>query len=182
MNAFENIVALFLEESGYWVGQSVKVYISREDKRNIGLPSMPRPEIDLVALNVKENILLLLEVKSFLDSYGVKFSSFSDENEKEKKRYRLLTDKVYQRIVTEALVRDYAKNGLITESVSIRYALAAGKIYSKDEDKIKDHFEKHGWILISPDEIKEKIRGLANKGWEDNVIIMTTKLLKDIRP
>jgi len=64
MNAFENIVRMFLEGKGYWVRQSVKVHISKEDKKALRLDTMPRPEIDLVALNVKESELLLVEVKS----------------------------------------------------------------------------------------------------------------------
>ena len=74
MNAFEDIVKVYLEEKGYWVRQSVKVEkITSEDKKAIGLTTMPRPEIDLVALNAKENELLLVEVKSFLNSQGVYF-------------------------------------------------------------------------------------------------------------
>lgn len=56
MNAFEDIVAYYFEEEGYWVRKTVKVNISKEEKKLIGLPSMPRPEIDLVALKVKENL------------------------------------------------------------------------------------------------------------------------------
>ncbi len=34
MNAFEDIIKLYLEEEGYWVRQSVKVHhITKEDKR-----------------------------------------------------------------------------------------------------------------------------------------------------
>jgi len=62
MNAFEDIVKLYLEEKGYWVRQSVKVGISGDDKKALKLSTMPRPEIDLVALNMKENELLLVEV------------------------------------------------------------------------------------------------------------------------
>ena len=62
MNAFEDTVKQYLEEEGYWVRQSVKVNIQKQDRRDTGTYSMPRPEIDLVGLSVKENELLLIEV------------------------------------------------------------------------------------------------------------------------
>ncbi len=46
MEPFEDIVRRYLENEGYWVRQSVKVHISREDKVAIGTYSMPTPEVD----------------------------------------------------------------------------------------------------------------------------------------
>jgi len=178
MNAFENIITQYLEEKGYWVRQSVKVDIPKEDKRAIGLPTMPRPEIDLVALNVKENELLLIEAKSLLDSYGVYFEAVSDEKDKLAERYRLFTNSKFRDIVTKRLREEYLKQGLINENTGINYALAAGNIHSSaDESKIRDYFSRRGWKLFSPKEIKEKIAELSEKGWEDNLVTMTAKLI-----
>lgn len=55
MNAFESIVGRCLEEEGYWVRHSVKVGITKQEKRAIGSFSMPTPEIDIVALSVGRN-------------------------------------------------------------------------------------------------------------------------------
>jgi len=177
MNAFEDIVRLYLEEEGYWVRQSVKVNISKQDKRDIGTFSMPRPEIDLVALSVKENELLLVEVKSLLDSYGVYFEAVSDEKDKLAERYRLFTNSKFREVVTKSLREEYLKQGLINEKTKLNYALAAGKIhFSEDESKIRDYFSKKGWKLFSPRQIKERIKELAEKGWEDNLITITAKL------
>ena len=74
MESFEEIVKVLFEEDNYWVRQSEKVGLTREEKRRTGKPSIPRPEIDLVALNQSENHILVLEVKSFFDSPGVKLS------------------------------------------------------------------------------------------------------------
>ena len=60
------------------------------------MPSMPTPEIDLVALDVKEDELLLVEVKSLLDSYGVYFEAVSDEKDKVAERYRLFTNRKFR--------------------------------------------------------------------------------------
>lgn len=179
MNAFEDIIALYLEEEGYWVRQSVKVErISKTDKRAIGTYSMPTPEIDIVALNMKRNELLLLEVKSYLDSQGVDFESLSDKNSKLGGRYRLFNNKTYREIVTERLKEEYLKRGLIKKNTEISYGLAAGKIYSAwDESKISDYFIKRGWKLFLPKQIKAKIRELSDKRWEDNLVTMTAKLI-----
>jgi hypothetical protein len=182
MNAFENIVAQYLEAEGYWVRQSVKVQISREDKKKIGLPTMPRPEIDLVALNVKENELLLVEVKSFLDSAGVYFGDSDigkfDADSWAAKRYRLFANSKFRTVVTKRLREQFLEEGLINEKTKINYALAVGKFYStKDEPTTRAHFSKRGWKLFSPQQIKARIRTLAEKGWEDNLVTMTAKLL-----
>jgi len=182
MNAFEDIVRLYLEEEGYWVRQSVKVNISKEAKREIGLPTMPRPEIDLVALNMKENELLLVEVKSFLDSQGVYFGHSAigefPPDEWATKRYRLFADRTFREVVTKRLREEFLEKGLINERTRINYALAVGKFYSpKDGADTKAFFEEKGWKLFTPQEIKEKIRELAGKGWEDNLATITAKLI-----
>jgi Holliday junction resolvase-like predicted endonuclease len=183
MNAFEDIVKLYLEEEGYWVRQSVKVHkITKEDKRKLKKPSLPTPEIDIVAYKAKENKLLLVEVKSLLDSYGVHFEAVSGINQEEGERYKLFTNDLFRQIITDRLKEEYLQLGLINTSTKIRYALAAGKIHSEwDETNILKHFSdpKRKWILFSPKQIKDKIRDLATKGWEDDVVVMTAKLTKD---
>jgi hypothetical protein len=142
MNAFEDIVKLYLEEDGYWVRQSVKVNISKEDKRTLNNYSMPRPEIDLVALKVKENELLLVDVKSLLDSYGVWYEAVSGEDTKRTRGYKLFNDDKFREVVTQKLHEEYLGKGLINENTRINYALAAGNIHSAaDESKIREFFQ-----------------------------------------
>jgi len=184
MNAFEQIIARYLEEEGYWVRQSVKVHeITKEDKRNLNNYSMPTPEMDIVALNVKENRLLVVEVKSLLDSYGVWYDAVCGrDREKYTKRYRLFWDSKFRGIITERLRQEYLKRGLINENTKISYALAAGKIHPlSDEARIRDYFSEQGdWVLFSPEDIKVKIRRFSEKGWEDDLIVMTAKLTKEV--
>ena len=49
MDYFEAIIKTLLEHEGYWVRQSFKVNLTKGEKRAIGRPSIPRPEIDLLA-------------------------------------------------------------------------------------------------------------------------------------
>lgn len=182
MNAFEDIIKLYLEEQGYWVRQSVKVHkIQIEDKRKLNKPSMPTPEIDITALNMKKNELLLVEVKSLLDSYGVHYDAVAGIDDKDKHGYKLFHWDLYREIITERLCEEYLQQGLINKKTKINYALAAGNIHSQwDEDNIKKYFSdpKRKWILFSPKDIKEKIANLSGKGWEDNLVVMTAKLTK----
>lgn len=189
MNAFEDIVALYLEEEGYWVRQSVKVVrITKSDKRALKKHSMPTPEIDIVALNMKRNELLLVEVKSFLDSQGVDFDSLtgkyksrSEKYESLANRYRLFNNKKYREIVTERLREEYLEKGLIKKNTEINYGLAAGKIYTGEESDIRDYFIEMGWRLFLPEQIKDKISELSNKVWEDNLVTMTAKLVLRVK-
>lgn len=183
MNAFENIVAQYLESEGYWVKQSVKIHrISKDDKKKIGLPTMPTPEMDIVAFNAKENELLLVEVKSFLDSQGVYFGDDDIGKFQPKsasaKRYRLFSDQTFRRIVTRRLKEEFLEKGLVNSRTTVNYALAVGKFYSlKDEPVTRAHFKKRGWKLFSPEQIKDGIRTLAERSWEDDIVTMTAKLL-----
>ena len=177
MNAFETIVRVCLEEKGYWVRQSVKARISKEDKVALGLPSMPTPEVDLVALNVKENELLLVEAKSLLGSYGVYYEAVADEKDELAERYRLFTNRKFREVVTKALREDYLERGLINEKTKINYALAAGHIPSGNEPSILKYFSAKGWKLFSPSEIKETVKQLSKKVWQDDLIAMTAKLI-----
>ena len=177
VNAFEKIVGRCLEEYGYWVRHSVKVSISKQEKRDIGSFSMPTPEIDIVALNVKRNELLLLEVKSLLGSYGVHFDAVSGKDKEEGKRYKLFTNAKFIKAVTTQLRKEYLDQGLITQDTKISYGLAAGHIHSADEAKIAEYFAEKGWTLFTPTKIKESVRQLSEKGWEDDLVTMTSKLV-----
>ena len=184
MNAFEDIVALYLEEEGYWVRQHVKVHeITKEYKRNLGRYSIPTPEVDIVALNMKENELLLVEVKSFLDSYGVWYEAVSgtDPKKESTRGYRLFWDSEYRQVISQRLREEYLNRRLINETTRITYALAAGNIHSSaDELNIREYFSKpeRGWKLFSPKDIKDKIRKMSEKGWEDNLVTITAKLIQ----
>jgi hypothetical protein len=177
MNTFEAMVKQYLEGKGYWVRGSVKVKLSGDEKKAIGLPSMPRPEIDLVAFNVRENKLVLVEVKSLLDSGGVDIDSIKGEDKKLAERYRIFNKPNYRKIVTNALKKQFIELGLIQKNTDITYALAAGKIYSSEEPEIEKYFKQKGWLFISPKMIRESIHKLAKESWEDDPVAMTAKLI-----
>jgi hypothetical protein len=56
---------------GYRVRISVKVELTKDEKRQIGPPS-PRWELDIVAYCGRDNLLRIIECKGYLDSYTSK--------------------------------------------------------------------------------------------------------------
>jgi hypothetical protein len=74
MDNFEGIIATLLEADHYWVRRSFKIDVTQEEKRQVGKHSIPRPEIDLLAFNFSKNEVIAFEVKSFLNSPGVRLS------------------------------------------------------------------------------------------------------------
>jgi hypothetical protein len=105
MDAFESLVAKLLQQRGYWTWQSYKVEITKEEKRSLGKPSMPRPEIDVLAYKPGENRLLWVECKSYLDSPGVSIEPFTEPDSKWADRYRVFTNDLYREIVSQRLIQ-----------------------------------------------------------------------------
>lgn len=63
MDYFEALVRTLLEAEGYWTRQSFKVNLTREEKRVVANPSIPRPEVDFFwgASQVKSKIAAFAE-------------------------------------------------------------------------------------------------------------------------
>jgi len=180
MDAFEEIVKLLLETKGYWVRQGVEVDISKDDKKTLNNATMPRPEIDLVAFSPGRGELMLVEVKSYLDSYGVYSDAVCTGKDKLSDRYKLFTDKEFRDLVSNRLREQLLKDGLILPSTTVRYALAAGHIHSKsDEATIRAHFgdKARDWVLYTAEDMRATLRDLSDAGWADNPVIQTAKLL-----
>lgn len=64
MDSFEALLASILKTQGFRVYPSFMVELSNENKVAIGLPSMPRWELDLVAYNGATNEVPVVECKS----------------------------------------------------------------------------------------------------------------------
>jgi|SRR6266540_1575427 len=100
MDAFEQLVSEILWMDGYWVRTSVKVELTKEEKRLIGRPSSPRWELDIVAYNGRDNLLRVVECKSYLDSLGVQAKGF-DAASDNSARYKLFNDPMLRDVVFE---------------------------------------------------------------------------------
>lgn len=177
MDHFESIIATLLEAEGYWVRRSFKVNVTKEEKRQIGKHSIPRPEIDLLALHFSRNEVLALEAKSFLDSPGVKLVQLQEEHEVPEGRYKLFTSQRYRSIVFSRLLQDLTTHGMANLDTKISLGLAAGKVYQGEIDPIREFMEKKKWLFWSPEDIKLKVIALAERGYENDPAIITAKIL-----
>lgn len=136
MDAFEQVVSEILWMSGFWVRTSVKVELTKEEKRLIGRHSSPRWELDIVGYSGRENLLRVVECKSFLDSVGVRACAFDGGDPEEAKRYKLFNEPDLRRIVFNRLCLQFTEAGACREAPEVRLSLACGKI-NNDADRAK---------------------------------------------
>ena len=123
MDHFESIVKTLLEAEGFWIRQSFKVNLSKEEKKAIGKPSMPRPEIDLLAFKFSENTITAYEAKSFLDSPDVMLAHLNAETDAPEGRYKLFTCKKYRSLVLNRLKKNLLETGMANKSTQIKLGL-----------------------------------------------------------
>ncbi len=181
MNAFEHIVELYLQEKNYWTRHSVKVELTKADRAKLKLPTTPRAEIDLVAYNPVSDVLVLIEVKSYFDNPGLTIGELNGTDKNNANRCKLLNNKLFQKVVTDRLVEDFLNRKLIKKSTEIKYALAVGKVQQKSLTAVKAYLTKNKkkkYLYFDPSDIKQTIKNLAEKGWEDNIIIVTAKITR----
>ena len=180
MDAFESVVAALLERKGYWTRTSVKVDLTKEEKRQIGRPSSPRWEIDVVAYKGSTNSLLAVECKSYLNSPGVRLSSFDGSSETEANRYKLFNDERLRTVVFNRLSIQLFESGFCPKPPQITLCLVAGKIY-QDVKPIQEHFKKNGWELWDVDWLRSELEILAKSGYDNTVVAIVSKLLDQSR-
>jgi len=177
MDHFENIISTLFEAEGYWVRRSFKVNLRKDEKRQIGKHSIPRPEIDLLAFDFSKNNVIALEAKSFLDSPGVNLEQLKEKHDVPMGRYKLFTSERYRDVVFSRLLSDLIENGMANLSTKITLGLAAGKIYRNQSEHIRNFMLSKTWFFWSPEDIKHKVTALAKRGHENDPAIIAAKIL-----
>jgi hypothetical protein len=178
MDAFEQLVSEILWMEGYWVRTSVKVDLTKEEKRLIGRHSSPRWELDIVAYKGGENLLRVVECKSFIDSLGVKASAFDGSRAEDAKRYKLFNEPELRRIVFRRLSLQLAEAGACQNAPEVRLSLACGKVRNKsDREVIRAHFIAQGWELWDEAWLRDRLKRMAGQGYENQVSAVVAKLL-----
>ena len=176
MDSFESIVRTIFENKGYWVKTSFKVDLTKEEKRKIGRPSSPRWELDVVAYRGGSKEILVIECKSYLDSPGVNADGL--KNGKYKERYKLFNEKTLRDVVFNRLLIQLVESGACSKDTTVKLCLAAGKVVSKaDREELSEHFNANEWNFYSDEWIKNELIDLSNSGYENEVSIVTTKIL-----
>lgn len=178
MDAFENVVSEILWRDGYWVQNAVKVELTREEKVEIGRPTIPRPELDVVGYRGKRKELLVVECKSYLDSRGITYNGVAGRNSRGASRYKLFNDETLQRVVFNRLSRQMYEAELVTKNPNIRLALVCGKIATeRDRLLLRDHFEERDWLLWDQVWLREKLSLMSKGGYENSAVAVVSKLL-----
>lgn len=181
MDAFEAVVAMILEGHGYWVRTSYKVALTKPEKVAIGRPSSPRWELDVVAYKPSENRLLVVECKSYLDSYGVRYNAFRTEEQEGTARYKLFNEEKTWDVVSRRLVLQLREKGLCLPDPAVQLCLAAGNIRNdSDREKLVELFEERGWQLWDEHWLNRQLTDLADSKYENEVAAVVAKLL--LRP
>src|ERR1039458_2426738 len=177
MDNFQAIIRTLLEADHFWVQSSCKVDLRLEEKRQLGKPKIPRPEIDLLALNFEQNEVLVVEAKSFLDSPGVRVEELAEEQDIPDGRYKLFTSKLYRTIVFNRLLLQLCEYGMANADTKISLVLAAGNVYKDQTVALQELFLTRDFVLWSPEEIKAKVTALAKRGYQDDAAIFAAKIL-----
>jgi hypothetical protein len=176
LDSFESLIATILRSQGYWVHSSFKVELSKQEKVEIGIPSSPRWELDLVAYKGGPNEIRVVECKSYLNSQGVLFSAFA-EGAKFAERYKLFTKEKIRSTVLNRLGKQLEECGLCRPSPQITLCLAAGNIASdKDRAALQKHFAEKDWLLFDEDWIHEHLEKLGNSAYENDIGVIVAKL------
>ncbi|MDP3308311.1 MAG: hypothetical protein Q8S50_08610 [Methylotenera sp.] len=157
--------------------RSFKVNVTKDEKRLIGKHSIPRPEIDLLALNFSKNEVLAFEAKSYLDSPGVNLKQLKEEHQVPQGRYKLFTSEHYRTVVLSRLLSDLIACDMANSKTKIILGLAAGKVYQCRSEPIREFMLSKNWLFWSPEDIKQKVTALAERGYENDPAIITAKIL-----
>ena len=178
MDAFEAVVGEILHREGYWVQSPYRVDLTKQEKVEIGRPSSPRWELDIVAYRASLNRVLIVECKSYLDSYGVRFSGFDGSNPEIAKRYKLFNDETLRHVVQNRMIHQMSEAGLVSEEPDVTLALACGKIVSEsDRERLQVHFDERGWMLWDKKWLQQRLMQMAAAGYENSAVVVTAKLL-----
>lgn len=178
MDAFEQVVGEILWREGYWVRTSVKVDLTKEEKRAIDLPTSPRWELDIVAYRARDNHLKVVECKSYLDSPGVKLGGFDANNKKESSRYKLFNKPKLREVVFGRLRPQFADSGACLPNSTVTLCLACGRIATdSDREGLRKHFAEQGWELLDEAWLRDRLNHMASGGYENQVSAVVAKLL-----
>jgi hypothetical protein len=180
VDAFEDLVARVFRGAGYWTRQNYKVTLTKADKVALGKPSLPRPEIDVLAYQAVDNTIVWAECKSYLDSGGVHIDAFNGKNTRFANRLKLFTDEPLRQLVTKRLVEQLTSEGLLRPQPSIEYWLVAGRIASVCADELREYFEQERsprWVLKDRTWLVSHLQHIVKTGYDDDVVAMVAKLL-----
>jgi hypothetical protein len=176
-DSFENIVRVLLEAEGFWVQQSYKVELPQSIKIQLGKPTMPRVEIDILAFDQSRNLVNVIEVKSYLDSTGVRLSDLNQTSNTPTGRYKLFTCPAYESAVLSQLRVQLQATGMVNQNTRFRLGLVFGKIYAGHAVAIARHARAKRWFFWSSRAVNRKLSRQVTRQYENDPAIIAAKVL-----
>ena len=116
-------------------------------------------------------------MKSFFDSTGVKFKDIQHTHKIPEGRYKLVTCEDYRKIIEDNIKKDFISKGLISEKIQPKLGLIFGKVRKLDGEKIRSFCDKNNWFYWSPEDVQDRVKKLALKGYENEPSVITAKIL-----
>lgn len=175
MDAFEELVAEILRADGWWVHHGYRILLSTEEKRALDNPSMPRPEIDLVAYKAGTGELLALECKSYFDSGGVHARDLLGGRNAQ--RYKMFVDARLREVVLNRLVAQLVASGSVIGAPVVKLGLVYGHATEGNAAIIQKHFAENGWLLFGPDWLRGHLQTMALQSYDNQIASVVAKLL-----
>lgn len=170
------LVAEVFRAEGCWVHHGYRIELSKADKRALGNPSMPRPEIDLVAYKAGTGELLSIECKSYFDSGGIHARDLVPEG-RNAGRYKMFVDADLRSMVLEKLVAQLSESGSIAGSPTLRLGMVYGHATPYNEAIIGELFERNAWALFGPCWLRDHLTAMTRRPYENRVAGVVAKLL-----
>jgi hypothetical protein len=178
VDAFEDLVARVFRGEGFWTRQNYRVSLTKQDKVALGKPSLPRPEVDVLAYQPVENKIIWEECKSYLDSSGVHIDAFNGRNPVFAKRLELFTDAPLRELVTQRLMEQLETERLTRPRATIEYWLVAGRLASVCADELRGFFDEPRnpkWVLKDRTWLISHLQALVEMGYDDDVVSMVPR-------
>lgn len=176
MDAFEELICELLRAEGYWVQRSYKIDLTPAEKRALDNPSMPRPEIDVVAYRPGRGEFLAIECKSYFDSGGVHARDLIAGG-KYDHRYKMFTNASLRQTVLIKLAEQMAESGAIPHTTVPQLCMAYGHATAANDAKLRSIFSDRGWGLFGPDWIRARLSELARRTYDNQIASVVAKLV-----
>ena len=180
MDAFEELATEMLRAEGYWVQRGLKIELTTAEKRALDNPSMPRPELDLVAYKPGTGELLAIECKSYLDSSGVSVRDLIPGG-RYAHRYKMFTDERLRTLVLAKLVDQLAAADMVVGRPVPRLGLIYGHAAPNGKAQLQQWFDDRGWLLRGPVWLNDRLHEMAGRSYDNQVASVVAKLLLNRR-
>jgi hypothetical protein len=168
-DSFEQVVSELLWNEGLSGWRSFKVKLTAEDKAAIGKPSSPRWELDVVAYDVRDNVIHVIECKSYFDNPGVGARWLKDDRPASRVGFlELFADDTLRKVVFARLEQQLVDERRRRARPKLRLGLVCGHTKKAAREELRGHFAAKGWDLYDEEWLRDGLRKVANGGLRES--------------